>query len=96
MEVRPRVASGLLVHVPSEHGHFSVLIRGGEVRLSLFSTLPCSGSGSDKELLTPLMGDVIIFKFNMKKHFGGWDLYCYIYTSWLIFYNNWYRCFIMQ
>lgn len=35
MEVRPRVASGLLLHVPSEQGHFTVFIRGGEVRLDL-------------------------------------------------------------
>lgn len=31
VEVRPRVASGLLLHVPSEQGHFSVFIRRGEV-----------------------------------------------------------------
>lgn len=37
VEVRPRVASGLLLHVPSEHGHFSVFLRGGEVSPALFA-----------------------------------------------------------
>lgn len=33
MEVRPRVASGVLLHVPSEEGYFTVYIHRGEVRL---------------------------------------------------------------
>lgn len=32
MEVRPRVASGVLLHVPSEEGYFTVYIHRGEVR----------------------------------------------------------------
>lgn len=32
MEVRPRVASGVLLHVPSEEGYFTIYIHRGEVR----------------------------------------------------------------
>lgn len=64
MEVRPRVASGLLLHVPSEQGHFSVFIRRGEVRPGspglLLRPLPVSGDAD--ELLPLVVGDNIAFK----------------------------------
>lgn len=51
MEVRPRVASGLLLQVPSEHGHFSVFMRGGEVGLALVACRVLRRVPVDDELI---------------------------------------------
>lgn len=45
MEVRPRVASGVLLHVPLEEGYFTIYIRRGEVR-ALAGNLIISPTGA--------------------------------------------------